>query len=596
MKLSTQPKWVKWHRLAQRILDANASSRVEGEFSKLWRQGLTSGLTYRTSITKMRFGAEQRNYRKIVSAETYLGSKLKRRDAPMYGCSVNDWRYLCDKFTRHYMKSIEQQIRAAYEFLTCQLVQKSEHGASWKVWSKRFTEEDVVESEDSDADIQRDSDDENEQGPEQFENDNDQMDCPDFPVVHGAVLEDEDGVEAKPFKWRHVRTVTATRVGNKYEFSCSCRYLERTCVICRHIFFVFWYVFNAWRISAVAWHKRTTRKYFYSTVVTDRPLNADLSTEHVHPTCTCDELNAWLDGHEASEDGVPIPGEIVSEVDEDHNQDSFQDHQGDDHEEPETGGGTSRKRRRQFVNAALCDQKLGAITNHLGPQQSNSSGYTTLLATLGSFMARTMSVEAVAEAIKVSLGPPSTNQHGWSLYHKCLEQHLTLVTSQAPGSTVGAPKSRRMLAHYEGGSASTQEPRTNTVATTAPRSTPHGIQPIPVIAGPERRPFGWSLNFPGRANIGARDYLLKYGGMETWIVEVYAKEGVSGSAYTAGDRWFMTIKNGLVQGPQDDEYITACRWNKANSRTELDPEWPGNERCELRQVKRYGPPNCPIFN
>ncbi len=58
---------------------------------------------------------------------------------------------------------------------------------------------------------------------------------------------------------------------------------------------------------------------------------------------------------------------------------------------------------------------------------------------------------------------------------------------------------------------------------------------------------------------------LKWGEMEFWIIEVWTKEGESGSAYNAGDRWFMTIKNGLVQGPQGNEYITACRWNKANS-------------------------------
>ena len=81
----------------------------------------------------------------------------------------------------------------------------------------------------------------------------------------------------------------------------------------------------------------------------------------------------------------------------------------------------------------------------------------------------------------------------------------------------------------------------------------------------------------------------------TWIVEVYAKEWVSGSAYNAGDRWFMTIKNGKVQGPEGGEYISACRWNKANSVSELDSRWPNNEKCEVLQVKSYGPPNCPIF-
>ena len=81
--------------------------------------------------------------------------------------------------------------------------------------------------------------------------------------------------------------------------------------------------------------------------------------------------------------------------------------------------------------------------------------------------------------------------------------------------------------------------------------------------------------------------------MEKWIVEVFPQK--KHKAYNAGDRWFMTVKNGVVQGPVKDQYITACRWNKANSRTELDPQWPDNEQCELRMVKGYGPPNCPIW-
>jgi hypothetical protein len=83
LKMSAQEKWVKLYRLGVRILDANASSRIEGEFGKLWRLGLTGGMGWRTSITKIRFGSDQRMYRTIVDAENYMSSKLKRRDSQL---------------------------------------------------------------------------------------------------------------------------------------------------------------------------------------------------------------------------------------------------------------------------------------------------------------------------------------------------------------------------------------------------------------------------------------------------------------------------------------------------------------------------------
>ena len=79
--------------------------------------------------------------------------------------------------------------------------------------------------------------------------------------------------------------------------------------------------------------------------------------------------------------------------------------------------------------------------------------------------------------------------------------------------------------------------------------------------------------------------------MEKWIVEVYPEK----EAAKRGERWFMTIADGKVQGPEKDQYITACRWHKVNSPSELDPAYPDKEKCELRQVKGYGPPKCAIF-
>ena len=66
-------------------------------------------------------------------------------------------------------------------------------------------------------------------------------------------------------------------------------------------------------------------------------------------------------------------------------------------------------------------------------------------------------------------------------------------------------------------------------------------------------------------------------------------------SYIPGDRWFMKIKNGKVQGPENDQFITACRWMKKNSLLQLDNAYPDALRVELRQVKHDGPPDCKLF-
>jgi hypothetical protein len=273
------------------------------------------------------------------------------------------------------------------------------------------------------------------------------------------------------------------------------------------------------------------------------------------------------------------------------NDNVFQDEGAQDHSEAAMG------RRRPFVSMESCDQKMLAITNHLGPESNNVPGYAVLRGQLAKFMTSTLSWEALHEAVKVSLGPVSRNQTGWKSYQKMLDQHLASVTSEAPVAKVGHPVSKRLRAGWEGGSValSSQSQRVMVTAGAAgPSSNSQrpvvGIQPLPPHTT-DQRPFGWCLNFEGRQGQLAIDYLARWGAMETWIVEVYPEK----EAAKRGDRWFMTITDGKVQGPEKDQYITACRWHKVNSTSELDPDYPDKEKCELRQVKGYGPPKCPIF-
>ena len=367
--------------------------------------------------------------------------------------------------------------------------------------------------------------------------------------------------------------------------------LEQTCVVCRHIFYVFWLVWLKWRISEFRWHKYTKRKYFYEVIVSDKPLEPVLSSPHCHPTCTLDELSSYLLVNEPRTEGIPVPG--VKSVDDDGNHDGGSQSFGQNEDDEQDAN--QRQSRRTNGNAQTCDQKLGAIIHHLGTPAMNPTAFQNLSDMLASFMVQNMSVEAIHESIKVMIGP-SRNRKGWNGYHDRLDRHLTLVSTTAPGSAPGRPVTKRTLAAWERHQSNHKRPSSEggeaTPATSSQRPVV-GLQPLP-IAEPDKRPFGWCINFEGRKGKAAIDYLARWGAMDTWIVEVYPDD--KHIDYIKGDRWFMTITNGKVQGPEGDQYITACRWNKKNSPSELDSKYPGNQQCELRQVKGYGPPKCAIFD
>ena len=121
-----------------------------------------------------------------------------------------------------------------------------------------------------------------------------------------------------------------------------------------------------------------------------------------------------------------------------------------------------------------------------------------------------------------------------------------------------------------------------------------GAEPDGGMRASHQLPFGWSLTYQGATEHAARKHLKKYGAIDTWIVEVYPDDDHPG--YVATDRWFMKVVEGLVQGPKDKEFITACRWLTKNSVTRMDADNPSNVPCEILQVKAYGPPRCPLFD
>ena len=227
---------------------------------------------------------------------------------------------------------------------------------------------------------------------------------------------------------------------------------------------------------------------------------------------------------------------------------------------------------------------------------------------------------AIHDIIKSSLGPVSKNQAGFNSYHRMLDQHLSNITTGAPHPTVGHPTSRRMKGWWEKhgdkqSHASHHAPNqshhaSSTAALTAPlvsekrsraasdhapsNAPPLGIRSVATDAGADGLPFGWNLNFKGKSEEPARAFLRRWGAHERWIVEVFPQKEHPG--YIKGDRWFMKIVNGVVQGAEKKQFITACRWMIKNSVTRMDTQgYPNAEPCEILQIKAYGPPECPLF-
>lgn len=389
------------------------------------------------------------------------------------------------------------------------------------------------------------------------------------------------------------RALTATLVEGRYQFTCSCGYLERTCVVCRHVFVVLWHMFGSWRLHEFKWHRITTKKFYYTAIVTDKPIDFEAGLPHCYPTISASDVDSWLESHDASAEGVPTEGRIEITLDDDSDDHQIGGHDDDPNDEGGNGNESAPKRLR--ANVASCDAKFLAITSHLGNGANSKQGYKDLASRIAEYLAATVHPTTIHDMIKASLGPVSKNQAGFNAYHRFLDEHLSIVTSRAAPNPVGHPTSKRLQGWWErgkfagakhDGSKAQQECRP-----VSQQQTRHASQQSD--AGQELRPDSWHVNFDGKVLESARAYLRRWGAREGWIVEVFPDR--DHPEYEPGDRWFMTITNGLVQGPETAQHITACKWMKKNSVATLDSRWRQPESCEILQVKAYGPPDCRLF-
>lgn len=554
-KFDLHMHWVMMHRLGLRHLLIISSSRIEGEFGAIWFLRLHSNTTLRHAFDKLAWAARRRHRKKLSAVEDAFSRWLKRQSDVIV--DKEDWQFLVTNVTKYYRARIEKVMGESKKYKS-QLVAATVSELEFNVWRVNY--------DDSDSDCDVDENDSDESG-----NDESGDDCSVDMVEPGPEalsVQSESAQDAKmseheqapghigPFLWRRVRRVKLVYSieRKRYFVLCSCKRCEGTCVLCVHQVNVMEH-FGAVRLRDLNWHPRVSNGYYYSALVSRADATFDPS-ERFHPHIEEVVVHEWRALHEkhASREGVPEEGLIDA---------NFHEVSGNYPNDFDEGGGdgnaltTSKSTRTPAYNAVFSQRMHQAI-------------------------------EGVLPA----------NSPLWREYCEFQKQFFATISRRsATFSGVGASLRKRGLADIAQGRGG-KEKRVEQGRAAASSYRVFGLQPLPTIAAPApasgKRPFGWCLNFQGKKGQDAIDYLARWGAMETWIVEVYPDD--KHPDYHTGDRWFMTITDGKVEGPEGKQYITACRWNKANSRLELDPRWRDAEMCELQQIKGYGPPRCPIFD
>jgi len=339
-------------------------------------------------------------------------------------------------------------------------------------------------------------------------------------------------------------------VEKKYFVFCSCKRCDASCVPCVHQINVM-ELFGALRLRDLTWHPRVSNGYYYSALVSCADVTFN-PTAPWHPHLSEVSVNEWRHVHEKSASTVGIPVEGL--IDGDFNHDPAGDN-GDFSDGNDGGCARAKQSKRTPAYNAAFSQRMH-------------------------------------QAIEGALPASSPLWRDYCVFQRQFFDDISRRSVTFSG--VGASVRKRGLADVAQGRGGDRKKKGNNTdavdlgrGAAASSSRVFGLQPLPTIAAPApasgKRPFGWCLNFQGKKGQDAIDYLARWGAMETWIVEVYPDD--KHPDYHTGDRWFMTISDGKVEGPEGKQYITACRWNKANSRLELDPRWRDAEMCELQQVK-----------
>jgi hypothetical protein len=554
-KFELHMHWLHMHRLGLRHLSIISSSRIEGEFGAIWFLRLHANTTLRHAFEKLAWASRRRRRKRLSEVEDAFSKWVKRQSDVII--DEDDWQFLVTNMTKYYRARIEKVMGQVKKYKS-QLVQATVSELEFNVWR--------VVYDDDDSDCEVDDDDSDASG--DVSDDDGSVDMSEAGPECLSVNAQSDGTAApgnpqpkqfsdiQPFLWRRVRRVKLVYSIEKkrYFVFCSCKRCEGTCVPCVHLVNTM-ELFGTVRLRDLDWHPRVSNGYYYSALVSDEDAVFD-PMERFHPHILEASVQEWREVNEKYASRVGVPEEGLLDANFDHVAEDGGDF-GDGESGDDAAAAPTKSKRAPAYNAAFAQRMHYAIEGAL----------------------------------------PASSPF-WREYCEFQNQFFATISRRSVTfSGVGATNRKRSIADVaqgRGGSGNVkmhkQGSRSAEGIVMAAAAQPHGG-----IKESTKAPFGWNINFQGKTEGNARDFLERFGAHEKWIVELYPNAEHPG--FVVGDRWFMKIVNGLVQGPPHNPYITACRWMIKNSVTRMDAvAYPDNLPCEIRRVTAYGPPECHLFS
>ena len=477
----------------------------------------------------------------------------KKKSAVM---SQSDWSFLDSILTPYYCRKVEMQVARA-DAMQLQLVSASETEVTFKVWVQHGdenTEDNNAENSSSDESTPEGDDSDN----ADFASDSNESDAPNaysdddvntsravggapISITEQAVADSEDAISScgseglddfKPFKWRRVRTVTCTLEGdNDFIVNCDCGYMNRTCIICRHIFRMFKAVLKSWGLQSQSWHRRMLKKFYCEVITTLKAVGG--SAKVPLATIPKDVLQAFCASVSATSEGVPSPGLLDDTV---VGEDTHFEHDADFEAPDSSAANAAKKKKKKRKSHNDCVEKFTTIMYDL---KGDGEGRDAFYGMMSQF--------------QIARGRGSV--------------------SQKPG----APERDRTRGLFADKPKGSSKPKKHAASKTNKRNrNKHSDHSEPEHSKPKRQ------KSEGYNDDAALRHLKRFGAKEGWILECYPKAKSTG-------RWFMRVENGLVTNDfQGNVVIRSCRWLEENSLTEVDTRFKP-EPCDIQWVKAYGP-------
>jgi hypothetical protein len=560
-KFKKRGQWVLAYRLRERTLDLKSTSRVEGEFSGVHTMKLSSKMGLQKGFHKLRFYADRRRVKKTRLCQEAVSKTSIKKSKVM---TDDEWSFLDSILTPYYCRKVEAQAARAI-VMKNQLVAASETQVSFKVWCEH-NEDDLADNHQDEASdgSQSDSSDAgsvNSQASGSAKNDEseDESRSRKNPT---SIIADSDSVKSdeisscasegvddfRPFKWRRVRTVVCDLVEGTFLMKCDCGYMDRTCIICRHILCILREVLKNWGFKLQLWPRRLLKKFYYEVITTLKAVGGCDTV--AFGNIPKEALMSFCSSVEPSSVGVPREGPV--DVVHDNYCDNDLDFDTGTQNQPLGVLPQKISTNKKGKSHNDCVEKFTAIMHDLKGDRAGRSDFYDVM--------RQFQNQRGRGSVSARPGAPET-------------ERTRGISDKRKGTSKPKPKSNHpalLVAVKDGAS----KPK---------RRRDEEEEPI---KSKKKRASNVVQDKKGYEGDDAIHHLTRHGAKPGWVLECYPNpKGVKN-----GERWFMIVENGLkITNSKGEPCIQCCVWMKTNSITERF----GNEKepCVIESVLACGPPN-----